>query len=76
MDELVNLVIKKTGLPKETAQTAVNVVIGYLKDKLPPQFDAFVDSALAVGADGKLDISDAANMLSGFFTAAQTAKKK
>jgi len=67
MDELVNLVVKKTGLPKETAQTAVNVVIGYLKDKLPPQFDAFVDKVLEVGGDGKLDIADAANLLGGLF---------
>lgn len=76
MEELVNLVVKKTGIPEATAQQAVNVVIGYLKDKLPPQFDAFVDSALAVGGDGKLDISDAANLLGGFFAAAQTAQKK
>jgi nucleoid DNA-binding protein len=35
MDELVGLVMKKTGLPKETAQAAVKVVLDFLKKKLP-----------------------------------------
>ncbi|NJC95161.1 MAG: HU family DNA-binding protein, partial [Anaerolineae bacterium] len=43
MDELVNLIMKKTGLPKETAEKVVNIVIQFLKDKLPDQFDALVD---------------------------------
>lgn len=72
MDELVNLIVKKTGLPKETAQAVINIVIQFLKDKLPDQFDALVDKALA-GGGGKMDISDAANLLGGFLSA---AKKK
>ena len=76
MEELVTLIVKKAGLPKETAQKVVNIVIQYLKDKLPDTFDALVDKVLVAGNDGKLYIADAAQLLGGFFTAAQTAKKK
>ena len=40
MDELVALVMKKTGLPKETAQTAV---LDFLKQKLPPIVGEHID---------------------------------
>jgi hypothetical protein len=73
MNELVNLIMKKTGLPKETAERVVNIVIQFLKDKLPDTFDALIDKVLVAGSDGKLDVSDAANLLGGFFA---TAKKK
>lgn len=75
MDELINLVVKKTGLPKETAKQAVTVVIDFLKKKLPAPIAAQVDAVLSgkgvagavAGAldDGKLDASDAANLLGG-----------
>jgi nucleoid DNA-binding protein len=35
MEELYNLVVQKTGLPKEQAKMAVDTVIGFLKTKLP-----------------------------------------
>jgi len=71
MEELVNLIVKKTGIPKETAQTVVNIVIQFLKDKLPDTFDALVDKVLVAGHDGKLDVNDAMNLLSGFMAATQ-----
>ena len=71
MDELVNLIVKKTGLPKETAQNVVNIVIQFLKDKLPDTFDALVDKVLVAGHDGKLDVADAMTLLGGFLSAAQ-----
>lgn len=61
MDELVALVMKKTGLPKETALAAVKVVIDFLKKKLPAPVGATIDSFLS----GKGDIAGAANMLGG-----------
>jgi len=36
MDELVNQVSQKTGLPKETAKVAVQTVLDFLKQRLPP----------------------------------------
>ena len=76
MNELIALIVKKTGLPKETAEKVVKIVIQFLKDKLPDAFDALVDKVLVAGNDGKMDIGDAANLLRGLFAAAQTAKKK
>ncbi len=35
MNELVNLIVKKTGIPAATAQTIVNIVLDFLKKKLP-----------------------------------------
>ena len=77
MDELVELVSKKTGLPKEQAKMAVSVVIDFLKKKLPAPLASQVDAVLngsglagaAAGAldDGKLDMNDAANLLGGLF---------
>ena len=73
MDELVDLIVKKTKLLKDTAKSVVNIVIKFLKDKLPDTFDALIDKVLASGGMGKMDVSDAADLLGGFFAA---AKKK
>lgn len=75
MKELVDLIVKKTGVPKQTAEQVVKIVIQYLKDKLPDTFDVLIDKVLVAGNDGKLDIADAAQLLGGFFTAAQSKKK-
>jgi len=61
MDELIALVVKKTGLPKEQAKMAVDVVVGFIKKKLPAPVAAQVDAVLG----GKADMSAAAGMLGG-----------
>ena len=61
MDEIVSLVMKKTGLPKETAQAAVKVVLDFLKKKLPAPVGASIDSFLS----GKGDMAAATDMLGG-----------
>jgi hypothetical protein len=61
MDEVVALVMKKTGLPKETAQAAVKVVIDFLKKKLPAPVGATIDQFL----NGKGQVAAAADMLGG-----------
>jgi hypothetical protein len=61
MDEIVSLVMKKTGLPKETAQAAVKVVLDFLKKKLPAPVGASIDSFLG----GKGEMAAAADMLGG-----------
>lgn len=71
MNELVELIVKKTGLPKATAEQVVKIVVQFLKDKLPDTFDALVDKVLVAGSDGKLDAADAMNLLGGFFSAGQ-----
>jgi len=73
MKELVDLIVSKTGIQKEMAEKVVKIVVQFLKDKLPDQFDALVDKALASGSSGKMDVADAANLLGGFLN---SAKKK
>jgi hypothetical protein len=77
MEELVNLVSKKTGLSKEMSKTVVDVVLDFIKKKLPAPAAAQLDGLLngqgasALGAlsealeDGKIDANDAANLLGG-----------
>lgn len=74
MDELVALVVKKTGLPKDQATLAVKTVIDFLKTKLPPAASSAIDAFLG----GKGQLAGAVDMLGGFLNAAQktTRKKK
>jgi len=50
MDELVELVAKKTGLSKEASAEAVDVVLDYVKKKLPKPVAAQVDAVLGSGS--------------------------
>jgi hypothetical protein len=49
MDELVKLVSQKTGISEEMARTAVETVIGYLKEQLPDPIAGQIDSLLGGG---------------------------
>jgi hypothetical protein len=49
MDELVKLVVQKTGLPDATARIAVQTVIDYLKKKLPGPIAGQIDTVLQGG---------------------------
>jgi hypothetical protein len=70
MNELVNLIVKKTGIPAATAQTVVKVVIDFLKKKLPAPIGAQIDGLLSNDAA----VSTAENMLGNL--ASQLGKKK
>ena len=72
MDELVALVMKKTGLPKEQATMAVKTVIDFLKKKLPPAAGSAIDMFL----NNKGQIAGAVDMLGGFLNATQKTTKK
>ena len=54
MDELVNLVVQKTGLPKDKAKVAVETVLDYLKDKLPAPLAGQLDTLLEGQGGGLL----------------------
>ncbi len=63
MNELVNLIVKKTGIPQATAQTIVNLVIDYLKKKLPAPIASQIDALLSNDAA----VQDAENIVGGLF---------
>ena len=51
MNELVNLIVKKTGIPAATAQIIVKLVVDYLKKKLPAPVGAQIDGLLSNDAN-------------------------
>jgi hypothetical protein len=66
MDELVNMISKKTGLTPEMSRTVVNIVVDYMKKKVPtlaPEIDMLITNSAA--------IESAAGAIEGLF-----AKKK
>ena len=63
MDEVVNLIVQKTGLSHELAQQAAEVTINFLKTKLPEPLAGQIDSAL--GSSGAGDDRDVANKMIG-----------
>ena len=56
MDELIKQVVAKTGISESQARTAVETVVGFLKERLPAPVAGHVDGALggAAGAAGGL----------------------
>lgn len=70
MNELVNLIVKKTGIPQATAQTVVKVVVDYLKKKLPGPVGAQIDGLLSNDAN----VQQAENIVGNI--AAKFGKKK
>ena len=49
MDDLIKTVSEKTGLSEEMAKQVVDVVLDYVKDKLPDSIAGQVDSLLEGG---------------------------
>ncbi len=52
MDELVNQVAERVGIPHDKAVQAVQVVAGFLKDKLPGPIASQIDGVLSGQAGG------------------------
>ena len=56
MDELVKTVATKVGIPESQAEQAVEIVLGFLKDKLPEPIAGQVDAALEGDLSGLDDL--------------------
>lgn len=50
MDQIVNLVSQRTGINQDQARTAVDTVLGYLKDRVPGPIAGQLDK-VASGED-------------------------
>ena len=54
MEELVDLIVEKTGLPRETASHVVDIVLDFIKEKLPDPIAGSLDSFLEGDAGASL----------------------
>jgi len=72
MDELIALIVKKTGLKKDQAKVVTGIVIDFLKDKLPAPVGAQIDAFLS----GKGDMAAAADLVGGLLGGAGKKGKK
>ena len=52
MDELIKKVAERTGLGEDKARTAVDTVIGFLKEKLPAPIAGQIDNVVGGGGGG------------------------
>jgi nucleoid DNA-binding protein len=66
MNELVNLIVKKTGIPAATAQTIVKIVLDFLKKKLPAPVAGQIDGLLSNDANIKKAEGVLGNLTSQF----------
>lgn len=53
MEQLVNQVAQRTGIPADKARTAVDTVVGYLKEHLPGPIASQLDGAVSGQAGGQ-----------------------
>lgn len=68
MQELIQKVAERTGLSEDKAKTAVDTVVGFLKERLPAPIAGHVDSALAAGGGTAIDkAGDMLGNLGGMF---------
>jgi hypothetical protein len=64
MDELIEQVVQKTGIPADQARKAVETVLAFLKSKLPDVVGGQLDQVVAGGAPGGV-VDAAKNALGG-----------
>ncbi len=66
--EIAELVVKKVKIPNDKAVQAVDVVINFLKQKLPPTVAGQLDAVLAGNVDlsDGIGLDDAAGLLGSF----------
>ena len=57
MDELVKMVSKKTGISEALAKQAVEIVVNYLKRKLPAPVASQIDGILGGGTSQVADVA-------------------
>lgn len=63
MEELIQKVSERTGLSADKARTAIDTVVGFLKEKLPAPIAGQVDNALTHG--GATAVDKAGDLLGG-----------
>jgi hypothetical protein len=69
MDELVNLLVERTGISEEKAREVTDVVIEFLKSKLPEPFRGQVENLISGAEAGGLGgvVQGITGVLGGLF---------
>ena len=67
MDELIRRITEKTGISEDQARSAVNMVAGFLKEKLPAPLAGQVDNVLGGGGGMTDTLGDAAAKVGNIF---------
>ena len=67
MDEIIQRLIDKPGLPEDKARAAIDTVLGFLKEKLPAPVASQIDNLLAGGSGLGDRLGGAAKSLGGMF---------
>ncbi|MGI9108123.1 MAG: hypothetical protein ACR2G4_17985 [Pyrinomonadaceae bacterium] len=66
MEELIKQVTERTGITETQARTAIDTVLGYMRDKLPATVSGSIDQVIGGGANVAGDLADSAhNVLGG-----------
>ena len=56
MEDLIKMITDKVGISEAQAKSAVDMVTGFLKDKLPAPIAAQIDTVLKSGGSGLKDL--------------------
>jgi uncharacterized protein (DUF2267 family) len=67
MDELIKRITEKTGISEDQARSAVNMVAGFLKERLPGPIAGQVDNLLSGGGGMTDKLGDAASKVGNIF---------
>ena len=65
MEELIGRVAEKAGISQEQAQTAVNTVAEFLKEKVPAPYSSYIDNFMAGGGGGGAEGGGLSGMAAG-----------
>lgn len=66
MEQLINQVAQRTGISPDKARTAVDTVVGYLKERLPEPIASKLDGAVS-GEEAGGGLGDTASELGKMF---------
>jgi hypothetical protein len=67
MDEIIKRITETTGISEDQARSAVNIVAGFLKQKLPAPIAGQVENVLSGGGGMTDKLGDAASKVGNIF---------
>lgn len=67
MNEIIQRLIEKTGLPEDKAAMAVETVIGFLKEKLPAPIASQIDNLMSGSSGMAEQLGGIGSSLGGMF---------